>query len=84
MMLARHLELPPPPGSEGAAGPPLQISDVLTSANFKGAEYTVPPGGEGVARLVLDIPSNARAVTAPGIFQVLSTLNIKLGMGLTR
>jgi hypothetical protein len=56
--LTRHLHLPSPPDSE----PPLQISDTLTTVAFRGAEYTMHPGAEGVASLVFDVPRHARGV----------------------
>ncbi|KAH9481910.1 hypothetical protein JR316_0006440 [Psilocybe cubensis] len=48
-----------------ATGPrqaPVQISDTLTTVPFRGPEYIIPPGAEGVANLVFDIPKHARGV----------------------
>ncbi|KII84382.1 hypothetical protein PLICRDRAFT_69836, partial [Plicaturopsis crispa FD-325 SS-3] len=55
--LTRSLHLPNVPATEKQ---PLQISDSLTTVAFRGQEYIVPPGTEGVANLVFDIPKNAR------------------------
>jgi hypothetical protein len=57
--LGRHLHLPNvAPGDKQ----PLQISDTLTSVDFKGAEYIVGPGVEGVANLVFDVPKHSAGV----------------------
>ncbi|PPQ83980.1 hypothetical protein CVT25_000526 [Psilocybe cyanescens] len=60
LTLTRTLYLP-----ASATGPrqaPVQISDTLTTVPFRGPEYTIPPGAEGVANLVFDIPKYARGV----------------------
>jgi len=41
---------------------PVQISDTLTTVPFRGPEYIIPPGAEGVANLVFDVPKHARGV----------------------
>lgn len=61
LTLTRHLHLPSLPSSEPSK-PPLQITDTLTSVNFKGPEYVCAPGTEGVAMLVFDVPVGARTV----------------------
>lgn len=35
------------------------MTDALVSIPFSGPEYCVPPGGEGVANLVFDVPWSA-------------------------
>ena len=40
----------------------VQISDTLTTVSFRGPEYIIPPGAEGVASLVFDVPKHARGV----------------------
>ena len=40
----------------------VQISDTLTTVPFRGPEYIIPPGAEGVANLVFDVPKHARGV----------------------
>ncbi|KAF9557085.1 hypothetical protein CPC08DRAFT_67284 [Agrocybe pediades] len=42
--------------------PPVHLSDTLTTVPFRGAEYIIPPGAEGVANLVFDVPKHARGV----------------------
>lgn len=41
---------------------PHNISDVSTQVEFRGPEYSVPPGIEGIATLVIDIPHHSRGV----------------------
>ncbi|KAG8953070.1 hypothetical protein FRC04_003017 [Tulasnella sp. 424] len=38
---------------------PLQLTDALGTIPFNGPEYSIAPGGEGVANLVFDIPTPA-------------------------
>ncbi|KAG1738398.1 uncharacterized protein EDB91DRAFT_458143 [Suillus paluster] len=38
----------------------LKITDAITEVDFRGHEYMVPPGIEGVANLVIDIPRSSR------------------------
>lgn len=64
---------------------------------YKGPEYTLPPGGEGVAHLVFDVPANARSVrggiyegdgddeqrnTSEALFCVQATVEVKVSMGM--
>ncbi|KAJ8077578.1 hypothetical protein PM082_002010 [Marasmius tenuissimus] len=59
--LSRQLVLPNLPAGES---PPnaLQITDTLIIVPFKGPEYVIPSGVEGVASLVFDVPKSARGV----------------------
>lgn len=90
--LSRALHLPRIPVSEKS---PLQITDTLTSVSFRGPEYIVPPGAEGVASLVFDVPKDAKTVrggtfdgdetearTTEAIFEVRCVVGIKMSMGL--
>ncbi|KAJ7765849.1 hypothetical protein DFH07DRAFT_1058775 [Mycena maculata] len=74
---------------------PLQISDTLATVPFRGQEYIIPPGAEGVASLVFDVPKHARGVrggllqgdeSAPkptqGIFEIRCVVGVKMTMGL--
>ncbi|KAJ7621716.1 hypothetical protein DFH06DRAFT_1232550 [Mycena polygramma] len=89
--LTRTLVLSGIPASEKQ---PLQISDTLVTVPFRGEEYIIPPGAEGVASLVFDVPKHARGVkggllygdeSAPkptqSIFEVRCVLGIKMTMG---
>lgn len=38
------------------------MSDTLVTVPFRGPEYIIQPGGEGVANLVFDVPKEARGV----------------------
>ncbi|KAI5892706.1 uncharacterized protein SCHCODRAFT_02626903 [Schizophyllum commune H4-8] len=92
--LSRHLVLPE---ISGSGKPPLQIADTLTSVSFKSADYIMPPGAEGVASLVFDVPKHARGVRggpyegggqlkrreSQAIFEIKTILEIKILMGLT-
>lgn len=40
----------------------MHISDTLITVPFRGPEYIIPPGAEGVANLVFDVPKHARGV----------------------
>ena len=75
----------------------MQISDTLTNVAFRGPEYIVVPGVEGVASLVFDVPKGARGVkggTREGgegegrmteaLFEIRCTVGIKIGMGIGR
>jgi len=88
--LTRNLHLAKVPALEQA---PLQISDTLTTVAFRGPEYLVHPGTEGVASLVFDVPQNARSLkggprdgdeeegkTTDCLFEVRCTLGIKIGL----
>lgn len=41
---------------------PPKISDISTQVEFRGPEYSVPPGIDGIATLVIDIPRHSRGV----------------------
>ncbi|KAI0064947.1 hypothetical protein BV25DRAFT_214971 [Artomyces pyxidatus] len=87
--LTRHLHLP---SASASQKPPLQISDTLTTVNFRGPEYIAHPGTEGVAQLVFDVPRMARTVSTrerhgedeeyrkEALFGVRCTVNIKMAM----
>ena len=74
------------------AGSPLpNASDISTQVEFRGPEYSVPPGVEGIASLVVDIPRHSRGVkggfrsddngkATEGFFEVRCTLRIKIDM----
>ncbi|KAK7043841.1 hypothetical protein VNI00_008006 [Paramarasmius palmivorus] len=78
--LTRHLVLPPT--SPSASTPKLELSDTLTSIPFKGPEYVIHPGVEGVASLVFDVPRHARGVGKGGLFEIKCVLGVKMGMGM--
>lgn len=94
--LNRTLLLPSGPSSSSSK--PLQISDTILTVPFKGPEYTLPPGGEGVAHLVFDVPPNAKGVrggtyegdtdeaepTSEALFSIQATVAVKVAMGLGR
>ncbi|THU88985.1 hypothetical protein K435DRAFT_865764 [Dendrothele bispora CBS 962.96] len=63
--LTRILHLPET--SANTKAPPLEITDTLTTVPFRGPEYIIPPGAEGVASLVFDVPRLAKGVKG-GIF----------------
>ncbi|KZT73573.1 hypothetical protein DAEQUDRAFT_762024 [Daedalea quercina L-15889] len=92
MTLTRELVLPSQPPDQKQ---PLQISDTLTSVSFRGPEYIIHPGAEGVATLVFDLPRITRGVrggrrhgdeetncTADALFEVRCLVNVKLTMGI--
>jgi hypothetical protein len=92
--LTRILHLP---GVSRSQTPPLQISDTLTTVAFRGPEYIIPPGVEGVARLVFDVPNYARGVkggtrdgdeeearTTEALFEVRCIVGLKMLMGIGR
>ncbi|KAF7307787.1 Arrestin-N domain-containing protein [Mycena kentingensis (nom. inval.)] len=88
--LTRSLVLSGVPSTEKA---PLQISDTLATVPFRGQEYQIPPGAEGVASLVFDVPKHARGIrggllhgdeTAKpvhSIFEVRCVVGIRITMG---
>ncbi|KAJ7730809.1 hypothetical protein B0H16DRAFT_210102 [Mycena metata] len=89
--LTRTLVLSGIPESEKQ---PLQISDTLITVPFRGEEYIIPPGAEGVASLVFDVPKHARGVKGgllkgdesaskptPAIFEVRCVVGVKMTMG---
>ncbi|KAG9316882.1 hypothetical protein JVU11DRAFT_2958 [Chiua virens] len=70
---------------------PPNSSDVATQVEFRGPEYSVPPGIEGIATLVIDIPRHSRGVkgglrvddngkTTEGFFEVCCTLRLTIEM----
>ncbi|KAK7686099.1 hypothetical protein QCA50_010911 [Cerrena zonata] len=92
--LTRQLQLPEFPTTDK---PPLQISDTLTSVSFRGQEYIIQPGTEGVANLVFDVPRHARGVkggprhgdeeeetATAALFEVCCLIDVKLSMGFGR
>lgn len=90
--LTRELYLPNIPPTQKQ---PLQLSDTVTSVSFRGPEYIIPPGGEGVANLVVDVPKNARGVKggrrigdegkiSECLFEVRCIASVKLSMGIGR
>ena len=73
---------------------PLQICDTITSVSFKGLEYIIQPGAEGVANLV-GVPRGTRGVrggcrigdgnmSTECLFEVRCTVNVKLAMSIGR
>ncbi|KAK2467279.1 hypothetical protein APHAL10511_000828 [Amanita phalloides] len=93
LTLYRRLVLPSIPSVEKQ---PLQISDTLTNVAFRGPEYIIHPGVEGVANLVFDIPKTARGVRGDvyydegddrpretqSIFNVQCVASVKMSMGI--
>ncbi|RDX46280.1 hypothetical protein OH76DRAFT_1407199 [Lentinus brumalis] len=90
VILTRELHLPNIPSNQKQ---PLQLSDTVTTVSFRGPEYIIPPGVEGVANLVVDVPKHARGVkggqrrgdggkSAGSLFEVRCILGIKLAMGI--
>jgi hypothetical protein len=84
-------ELPP------SEPPPLQISDTLLTVAFRGPDYIIPPGAEGVASLVFDVPKHARGVRggmreadegdvmrSEPLFEVRCYVGVKMTMGIGR
>ncbi|GJJ08717.1 hypothetical protein Clacol_002936 [Clathrus columnatus] len=77
---------------------PVQLTDTLITESFRSAEYCVPPGIEGVANLVFDVPSSTRVVKGglregnldssgvqkhiDPLFELRCYLSVKIGMGL--
>ncbi|KAF6745736.1 hypothetical protein DFP72DRAFT_924355 [Ephemerocybe angulata] len=73
----------------------LELTDTLTHVPFRGPEYIIPPGAEGVANLVFDVPKHSRGVrggTLEGdeedpprhtesLFEIRCTVDIKMSMG---
>lgn len=76
----------------------MQLSDTLCSQSFRGAEYCVQAGTEGVANLVFDVPKVARVVKGgiregtdddeggrrrtEPLFEIRCILSLKVGMGI--
>lgn len=76
--------------------PRIEVSDNLASVSFRAQEYALPPGAEGVANLVFDLPEIARGVKGgarysneenrktPYLFEIQCVAVIKFTMGLER
>jgi hypothetical protein len=90
--MTRQLVLPNLPRDH-----PLQILDTLTTIPFRGPEYIIQPGVEGVAHLVFDVPDAVRTVKAeqryggedenrfsPNLFSIKCMLVVKMNMGFGR
>ncbi|KAF4571021.1 hypothetical protein EYR36_001709 [Pleurotus pulmonarius] len=88
--LSRHLLLL---GAAPGEKPPLQLSDTLAVIPYRGQEYIIPPGAEGVASLVFDVPKSAKSVkggsredddgrTSEALFEIRCIVGVKLNMGL--
>lgn len=74
----------------------MQVSDTLVTVPFKGPEYTVSPGSEGIAHLSFEVPKLARGVRAgdrhgaedeanrisESLFHVKCSISVKIGMGI--
>lgn len=83
-------------GVTSAEKPPLQLSDTLTSVPFRGPEFIIQPGVEGIANLVFDIPAQARSLKgglreggedgreSNHLFEVRSTVTVCLALGFGR
>ncbi|KAI0766786.1 hypothetical protein BC629DRAFT_1596287 [Irpex lacteus] len=87
--ITRQLVLPNVPQDH-----PLQILDTLTTVPFRGPEYIIHPGVEGVAHLIFDVPDTARTVKAenryggddenrvsPNLFSIRCIVRVKMIMG---
>ncbi|KAJ2918480.1 hypothetical protein MD484_g1976, partial [Candolleomyces efflorescens] len=73
----------------------LELTDTLTHVPFRGPEYIIPPGAEGVANLVFDVPKHSRGVrggslegdeadpphNTESLFEIRCTVDIKMSMG---
>lgn len=90
--ITRQLVLPNVPQDH-----PLQILDTLTTVPFRGPEYIIHPGVEGVAHLIFDVPDTARTVKAdnryggddenrvsPNLFSIRCIVRVKMIMGFGR
>ncbi len=74
----------------------LLISDTLATHPFRGPDFIIPPGAEGVASLVFDVPRNARSVRGGvleglegnkgthALFDIKATVTVKMTMGMGR
>ncbi|KAF8526274.1 hypothetical protein BU17DRAFT_40645 [Hysterangium stoloniferum] len=81
-----------------ASNVPVQLSDSLFSETFRGSEYSMQPGTEGVANLVFKVPNAARVVKGgiregsedsegnrkctEPLFEIRCILGVKISMGL--
>lgn len=90
--MTRQLVLPNVPPDH-----PLQIHDTLSNVPFRGPEYVINPGVEGVAHLIFDVPDAARTVkaeprfggedekrTSPSLFSIRCIVSVKMTMGFGR
>ncbi|KAI0342740.1 hypothetical protein BDW22DRAFT_1357238 [Trametopsis cervina] len=89
VLLTRQLILP-----NVSQDHPLQILDTLTTVPFRGPEYIIHPGVEGVAHLIFDVPDTARTVKAearfggeddnrvsPNLFSIKCAVVVRMTMG---
>lgn len=90
--MIRQLVLPDVPADH-----PLQVQDSLASVPFRGPEYIINPGVEGVAHLIFNVPDGARTVKAeprcggederrisPNLFSIRCIVSITMSMGFGR
>jgi hypothetical protein len=91
LTLLRTLHLP----NVGTSKNPFQITDTIVTVPFRGSEYTINPGVEGVANLVFEVPRTARGVKGgaremtddgdhkhvEALFHVNTTVNVAIAMG---
>lgn len=83
------------PNAASSSKAPLQITDTLVTVPFKGQEYIIPPGAEGVASLVFDVPHHAKSArggmfdgeesenrTTHALFEVRCLVSVKMNMGI--
>lgn len=94
LTLLRTLHLP----NFGTSKNAFQITDTIVTVPFRGSEYTINPGVEGVANLVFDIPRTARGVKSgprektdegdhthvEALFYVITAIHVAIGMGVGR
>ncbi|OAX32510.1 hypothetical protein K503DRAFT_870119 [Rhizopogon vinicolor AM-OR11-026] len=87
LTLSRELRLSSPSVDKKA----LNITDTVTEVEFRGHEYKVPPGIEGVANLVINIPRSSRGSRGGarlgengemtnGLFEVCCSLRLQVDM----
>ncbi|EAU85235.1 hypothetical protein CC1G_06251 [Coprinopsis cinerea okayama7 len=83
------------PGSIGVGKQAMELTDTLTHVPFRGAEYIIPPGAEGVAHLVFDVPKQSRGVrggildgddtdpprSTESLFEIRCSVDVKMSMG---
>jgi hypothetical protein len=72
-----------------------KITETVTEVEFRGHEYMVPPGIEGVANLVINIPRSSRGSrggarvgengnTTDCLFEVCCSLRLRINMPIGR
>lgn len=87
LTLSRELRLSSPSVDEDA----FKITDTVTEVEFRGHEYMVPPGIEGIANLVINIPRSSRGSRGGArigedgnmtdcLFEVLCSLRLRVDM----